>query len=116
MLTKKQTDSSLSSSASFAIASAAADDEDALDDESLAERLLALRDMIPARQRAALAQTLSTASSWVMSGLRLGGKTVWVVSTSALLVGLPWALAFADEAQMIEMEKEMRLQQGVNEV
>ena len=46
----------------------------------------------------------------------LGGKTLWVVSTAAMMVGIPWALAFTEEAQMVEMEKEMRMQQTANEV
>lgn len=46
----------------------------------------------------------------------LGGKTLWVVSTSALLLGVPWALAWSEEQQMMEMEKEMKMQQSANEV
>jgi import receptor subunit TOM22 len=29
---------------------------------------------------------------------------------------VPWALAFAEEQQMIEMEKEMKMQQSANDV
>ena len=39
-----------------------------------------------------------------------------MVSTSALLLGVPWALAFSDEQQVQEMEREMRMQQSANEV
>jgi len=46
----------------------------------------------------------------------MGGKTLWVVSTSALLLGVPWALAYAEEQQMAEMEREMKMQQSANEV
>ena len=45
-----------------------------------------------------------------------GGKTLWVVSTSALLLGVPWALAFAEEQQMVEMEKEMKMRDMGGEV
>jgi import receptor subunit TOM22 len=38
------------------------------------------------------------------------------VSTSALLLGVPWALAFAEEQQMVEMEKEMRMREMGGEV
>ena len=48
--------------------------------------------------------------------LNYGGKTLWVVSTSVLLLGVPWALAFAEEQQMAEMEREMKMQQSANEV
>ena len=46
----------------------------------------------------------------------LGGKTLWVVSTSALLLGVPWALAFSEEQQVIEMEKEQKMREMGNEV
>ena len=59
---------------------------------------------------------MSTASSWLRSGLQLGGKGLWLVSTSVMLLGVPWALAYADEQQMMEMEKEMQAQRVANEV
>lgn len=34
-----------------------------------------------------------------------------MLTTSALLLGVPWALAFAEEQQMVEMEKEMRMRE-----
>jgi hypothetical protein len=46
----------------------------------------------------------------------MGGKTLWVVGTSVLLLGVPWALAYADEQQMIEMEKEYKMQQSAGDV
>jgi mitochondrial import receptor subunit TOM22 len=46
----------------------------------------------------------------------LGGKALFVFSTSALLLGVPWALAFAEEQQMVEMEKEMRMREMGGEV
>jgi import receptor subunit TOM22 len=67
--------------------------------------------MLPPTQRRFLASTASTTSSWVKSGLTFSGKALWVVSTSLLLLGVPWALAYAEEQQMIEMEKEMQMQQ-----
>ncbi|KAI9823644.1 MAG: hypothetical protein M1819_001157 [Sarea resinae] len=85
-------------------------------EESLSERLAALIDVIPPKQRTAISTTVSTATNWVKSGLLVSGKTLWVVSTSALLLGVPWALAFAEEQQMVEMEKEMKMQQSANEL
>jgi import receptor subunit TOM22 len=53
----------------------------------------------------------------VKSGLALGGKTLWVVSTSALLLGVPWALAYSEEQMIIEQERmEMANQRAQNEV
>lgn len=86
-------------------------------DETLYERIAALQDIIPAPTRRALASKYNTATSWVKSGLALGGKTLWVVSTSALLLGVPWALAYSEEQMIVEQEKmEMANQRAQNEV
>ncbi|KAI9816860.1 MAG: mitochondrial import receptor protein [Pycnora praestabilis] len=84
--------------------------------ESLTDRLSALIDILPPKQRATLLSTFSTTTSWLKSGLVFGGKGLWVVSTSALLLGVPWALAFAEEQQVLEMEREMKMQQQAGEV
>ncbi|KAF2475099.1 mitochondrial import translocase, subunit Tom22 [Lindgomyces ingoldianus] len=84
-------------------------------DETLYERILALQDIIPAPYRRSINSKFSTASSWVKSGIVMGGKTLWVVSTSALLLGVPWALAYSEEQQMAEMDREMQMQQRTNE-
>lgn len=39
-----------------------------------------------------------------------------MVSTSALLLGVPWALAFLEEQQIMEMEKEQRARETAGEV
>ena len=86
-------------------------------DESLYERISALQDIIPASTRRSIASKYSTASSWVKSGLLMGGKTLWVVSTSALLLGVPWALAYSEEQMIVEQERaEMMNQRAQNEV
>lgn len=93
------------------------DDEDNIaDEETLTDRLLALRDMIPPTTRSYITSTVETTTSWFKAGLSFGGKTLFVVSTSALLLGVPWALAFAEEQQMVEMEKEMRMREMGGEV
>ena len=90
-------------------------DEEALD-ETLYDRVLALKDIVPPTYRTRLSNASSTGYNWASRALSLGGKTLWVVSTSALLLGVPWALAFSEEQQVQEMEKEMRMQQSANEV
>jgi import receptor subunit TOM22 len=52
----------------------------------------------------------------VKTGFSLAGKGLWIFSTSALLIGIPWAMAYQEEVQMVEMEKEMRMQQAASEV
>lgn len=86
-------------------------------DETLYERIAALQDIIPAPTRRAISSKYNTATSWVKSGLALGGKTLWVVSTSALLLGVPWALAYSEEQMIVEQEKmELANQRAQNEV
>jgi import receptor subunit TOM22 len=83
----------------------------------LYERLLALQDMIPASTRRSVSSKVSTASDWVKSGLLLGGKTLWVISTSALLLGVPWALAYSEEQMIVEQERaELMNQRAQSEV
>ncbi|KAF2123111.1 mitochondrial outer membrane translocase complex, subunit Tom22 [Lophiotrema nucula] len=85
------------------------------DEETLYERILALQDIIPASYRRSFSAKASTATGWLKSGLVYGGKTLWVVSTSALLVGVPWALAYSEEQQLAEMEREAQMQQRASE-
>ncbi|CAD6506125.1 BgTH12-07055 [Blumeria graminis f. sp. triticale] len=92
------------------------EDEDISEDETLADRLYALRDIIPPTARSFISNKFETTTNWIKSGFMLGGKTIWVVSTSVLLLGVPWALAFAEEQQMMEMEKEMKMREMGNEL
>jgi len=46
----------------------------------------------------------------------MGGKTLWIVSTTAMLFGIPYALAFGEEQQMMEMENEMKMREMGGEV
>lgn len=85
-------------------------------EESLADRLAALADIVPPTYRKKLTSAANSTYDWTASGLSFSGKALWVISTSALLLGIPWALAFSEEQQMQEMEREMRMQQGASEV
>ncbi|CZT18718.1 related to mitochondrial receptor complex chain MOM22 [Ramularia collo-cygni] len=91
------------------------DDDDAFD-ESLFDRVYALKDIVPPTYRKRLYAAAESGYAWASSGLSFSGKTLWVVSTSALLLGVPWALAFSEEQQVLEMEREMRMQQSANEL
>ncbi|KAF2278693.1 mitochondrial import translocase, subunit Tom22, partial [Westerdykella ornata] len=83
--------------------------------ETLYERLVALQDIIPASYRRSLSSKLGTAKSALRTGASWGGRTLWVVSTSVLLLGVPWALAYSEEQMMLEQEREMQMQQKANE-
>ncbi|KAF3048448.1 mitochondrial import receptor protein [Didymella keratinophila] len=85
-------------------------------DETLYERISALKDIVPASTRRSISAKYETLSSWTKSGLLFGGKTLWVVSTSALLLGVPWALAYSEEQMIVEQERaEMMAQRAQNE-
>lgn len=84
----------------------------ALREETIWERLSALRDIVPPSTRHRIASNLSTASTYVYVGGRLVGGLAWVVTTSALLVGLPYALAVEDEVRVAMQEREIAAQQS----
>ncbi|KAI1767031.1 Tom22-domain-containing protein [Hypoxylon sp. FL1150] len=79
--------------------------------ETLAERLYALRDIIPPTTRNSIASKVNATTDAVKSVLSFGGKTLWVLGTTALIIGVPWTLAWAEEQQVIEMEKEMKMRE-----
>ncbi|KAK3680081.1 mitochondrial import receptor subunit Tom22 [Recurvomyces mirabilis] len=81
-------------------------------DETLFDRLAALQDIVPPTYRKSISNAASTGYSWAASAAGFSGTALWVVSTSALLLGVPWALAFSEEQQVQEMEREMRMQQN----
>ncbi|KAF3928920.1 hypothetical protein AA313_de0203864 [Arthrobotrys entomopaga] len=87
-----------------------------LDSETLYDRFIALKDIIPPSRRAQLSRSFNSTYSLVSSGLSFGGKSMWVLSTSALMLGVPYVLAWQEEQQVIEMEKEMAMQQNLNEL
>ncbi|KAK2813381.1 hypothetical protein FQN50_000696 [Emmonsiellopsis sp. PD_5] len=86
------------------------------EEETLYERIAALRDIIPPQSRHKISSTFSSLSSFASSAVSFGGKTLWVVSTSAFLLGVPWALALAEEQQYVQMEREQGMIKGANEV
>jgi len=92
------------------------DDEEDFFRETIVERVAALKDIIPPQHRVTVTETVKTTYSWLSSGLVFGAKAAWVLSTGALLIGMPFALAFAEEQQYIEMEKEVKMQQSANEL
>jgi len=87
-----------------------------IENETLYERIAALKDMIPPATRRRISNTASSLASFTRSTLRFGGKALWILSTSAFLLGVPWALAYAEEEQYIQMEREQGMIRGANEV
>jgi len=80
-------------------------------DESLLDRLAALKDIVPPTTRHSLASKVSKTASFVKRTTKFAGNVIWVVTTSALLIGLPLALILEDEAKVVAQENEMLAQQ-----
>lgn len=83
-------------------------DEDDFDiNESLTDRLVALKDVIPPYYRDSVASSFGSVKSLIQSAGKLGGKSLWVISSSTLLLGVPLSLCILSEQQLAEMEKGM---------
>lgn len=106
-----RTSSSLSVSS---IASSEAGDD--LASESFVDRLSALIDIIPPTTRHSISTRVSKTAGFLKKGGKLAGNFVWVVTTSALLVGLPLALVLEDEAKIVQQEREIMAQQQGQQV
>ncbi|KNG83671.1 mitochondrial import receptor subunit tom22 [Aspergillus nomiae NRRL 13137] len=87
-----------------------------LDGETFYERLSALKDIIPPSARRQVNSTVSSITSFTKSSLMFSGRALWVISTSAFLVGIPFALAYAEEEQYVQMEREQGMIKGANEM
>lgn len=80
-------------------------------DETFYDRITALVDIVPPTTRHSISSRFSRATSFIKRGGKLAGNIVWIVTTSALLVGLPLALSLEDEAKIVAQEQEMLAQQ-----
>lgn len=81
------------------------EDDDELE-ETLYDRLVALKDIVPLKQRTYLSNGASRTYSWISKGLSFGGSTLWVLTTSVMILGVPYAVALQGDQQLAEMEKE----------
>lgn len=80
-------------------------------DETFIDRLTALVDIVPPTTRQSIYSRVSKTASFFKRGGKLAGNIVWVLTTSAILVGLPLALSLEDEAKIVQQEQEMLAQQ-----
>lgn len=85
------------------------DDFDA-DAETIFDRIAALKDIVPPTTRTSIVATTDSIKSWAAWALASSGQVAWWATTSALLVGLPLALAIEDEARISQQEREMQMQ------
>ncbi|WFD19016.1 mitochondrial import receptor subunit Tom22 [Malassezia caprae] len=82
-----------------------------LANESIWDRISALKDILSPSTRANIAKVWKTGSAYGFLGGWVAGKLIWIGVTSALLVGLPFALAVEDESRFAAQEKEIVAQQ-----
>lgn len=87
------------------------DEDDYIEDETLLDRVYALRDVIPPNRRKELASTYDTASNWAKWSVGFGGNTAWILLSSALVLGGPFFAALIG----FEREKEMAGQAYAND-
>ena len=85
-------------------------------DESFIDRLSALKDVIPPAQRRKLGLVTSATKEWGWWGMQMAGKSLWVLSASVLLLGVPWALSSTEDQQIAMEEKLQMQQQSANDV
>lgn len=81
------------------------------EEETFFERIAALVDIVPPTTRHNISSRLASTASFFKTGSKLVGNLIWIVTTSALLVGLPLALSLEDESKIVAQEKEMLAQQ-----
>lgn len=87
------------------------------EDETIGDRIAALKDILSPSTRARLSRFTSSVTSYAYFGGKIGGRLAWVGMTSALLVGLPLALTIENEGMLVQQEKEYyQQQQGQQQV
>ncbi|CDO96456.1 unnamed protein product [Kluyveromyces dobzhanskii CBS 2104] len=92
------------------------DDEGLYEDETIYERLVALKDIIPPQNRKTISSLYNGTVGLFNSVFSKGGNLLWAVTTSALLLGVPLSLSILAEQQLIEMEKSFELQKDANDM
>ncbi|KAK4230899.1 mitochondrial import receptor subunit tom22 [Podospora fimiseda] len=85
-------------------------------EETLADRLYALRDIVPPSTRGWVHDKYERTTSAVKSVVSFCGRAAWTLSVSALLVGVPFALAFGEDQNYAAMEQEQRMRELGGEV
>jgi len=88
------------------------DDEDIdFSQETLYDRLVALGDMFPQHKREQLVEFISEKAETSLYILKKLGSVAWIVTTSTLIVFVPYLLESEREAQFALMEQETYIQQ-----
>jgi len=81
-----------------------------IEDETIADRIYALRDIIRPSTRESICSRWNSIWDKSTSTGRTIGSVAWVLTTSIILVGLPMALSIEAESMLVSHEKEMERQ------
>ena len=93
-----------------------AGDESSIASETLFDRIAALKDIIPARQRDSVVRTISKAYSYGTVATFIGGKIAYVLITSILMLGIPYALTLEEDRMIAEQERQYQMSQEMSGV
>ena len=72
--------------------------------------------MVSPTTRRKISDVYDAVSSYTRSGFWLGAKGAYALSVTALFIGVPFSLLFADDMMLAEQEKEMRMREMGSEV
>lgn len=92
------------------------DDDFDIENETLLERITALKDIIPPQRRSQILSYVESSRQLLTSGFQKTGSLLWILTSSALLLGVPLSMAILSETQLQEMEKEISLQKSAQDV
>jgi len=93
-----------------------ADDETSIATETFSDRISALKDIIPARHRDTIVRTISQAYSYGTVATFIGGKIAYVLITSVLMLGIPYALTLEEDRMFAEQERQYQMSQEMSGV
>lgn len=79
--------------------------------ETIWERISALRDIIPPSTRRSISQKVNSITGYGGVTLLWSGRAAWVLTTTLLLWGLPYSLAVEDEMRITQQERDLNSQQ-----
>lgn len=91
-------------------------DDDFDENETILERIVALKDIVPPKQRQAITKFVDYTTYFLKSAFAKTGSVTWALTTSAMLLGVPLSLSILGEQQLIEMEKSFDLQKDANDI
>lgn len=84
--------------------------------ETITDRILALRDIIPPQSRRRIASGYNKSYAWGSWGMTGGLKLAWQVSVSVLLLVVPFGLVLMEDQQIAMEEQQMRFRELGNDV